>query len=407
MLAFCQSQGMAWRIHDNVICGEIDNRVKGIVSGRIWIQGEAEPRQIELKGNACPDLAGSLLKFRNPGKSYALPAEKQLHPLQSGTVGDLTASRKVRVTDVPIAEFAAWPKGAPPPPEHMANCLYLEWFSETNGRVVIEAVDWELEISAPEWQLTAAENEQRAQDAASGMAAFMHRLNAAIERHQRGQKDPGDEWDEHDYERFLRECDARTEKYGELLDKYGHSDEAEEKIAQEMGWRRAGEERQEEDIDWLSSEEIDRILAGELDEPEPDPAREGIDWIRTENGQIRHPLQYRCLESSIKFWRIAKEHGLEESENSSLQDFVFEFQTTGVKLGGALTGIAEERGCCDAAFTVAYLKRALDHLHKAQAGLESVAKEKLLPEAIVLEARRELFEIREGILHLMAEYRQK
>ena len=29
------------------------------------------------------------------------------------------------------------------PPEHMANCLYLEWFSEANGRVVIESTDYE------------------------------------------------------------------------------------------------------------------------------------------------------------------------------------------------------------------------------------------------------------------------
>ncbi len=36
----------------------------------------------------------------------------------------------------------------------------------------------------------------------------------------------------------MKECDARTDKYMELLDKYGDSDEAEEKIAKEMGWLR-------------------------------------------------------------------------------------------------------------------------------------------------------------------------
>ena len=34
-------------------------------------------------------------------------------------------------------------------------------------------------------------------------------------------------------------------------------------------------------------------------------------------------------------------------------------------------------------------------------GLEAVAPRKLLPERLVSEARRELFEIREGILRLM------
>ena len=51
------------------------------------------------------------------------------------------------------------------------------------------------------------------------------------------------------------------------------------------------------------------------------------------------------------------------------------------------------------------MKRALDHLHQAQAGLEAVAPKKLLPEKMVSEARKELFEIREGILKLMDEFR--
>jgi hypothetical protein len=49
----------------------------------------------------------------------------------------------------------------------------------------------------------------------------------------------------------------------------------------------------------------------------------------------------------------------------------------------------------------------LDHLHKSQAGLEAVAPKKLLPEAMVKEARQELFEIRESILKLMDELRRR
>ena len=32
---------MAFRIHESVVRGEIDNRVKGIVRGRIWIEDAA------------------------------------------------------------------------------------------------------------------------------------------------------------------------------------------------------------------------------------------------------------------------------------------------------------------------------------------------------------------------------
>ena len=96
---------------------------------------------------------------------------------------------------------------------------------------------------------------------------------------------------------------------------------------------------------------------------------------------------------------------MEQSEDDDLHQFIFEFQTTGAKLAGALDGLAEGRGYRDDAFTVAYLKRALDHLHKSQAGLEAVAPKKTLPEQMVSEARKELFEIREGILALMDEFR--
>ena len=81
------------------------------------------------------------------------------------------------------------------------------------------------------------------------------------------------------------------------------------------------------------------------------------------------------------------------------------FTPPAAKLAGALNGIAQGRGFRDHAFTVAYLKRALDHLHKAQTGLEAVAPKKLLPEKMISEARKELFEIREGILKLMDEFR--
>ena len=106
---------MAFRIHDSVVRGEIDNRVKGIVRGRIWIEGRAEPVVLELTGNAHLDLAGCLLTFTNPQKRIPHHGLDSLHPMQRGTIGDLTASRKVRVPAVPMEEFVNWPKGKSPP----------------------------------------------------------------------------------------------------------------------------------------------------------------------------------------------------------------------------------------------------------------------------------------------------
>jgi hypothetical protein len=399
---------MAFRIHDSVVRGEIDNRVKGTVRGKIWVEGRAEPVTLELDGNAWPDLAGCLLTFTNPQERIRHHALDSLHSLQRGTIGDLTASRKVRVFDIPLDDALEMIRRKEKPPEHMANSLYLEWFSERNGRVVIESADYELTISPPEWRMTPEEDQDRARQAAEGLTNFMGRLTEAIEEHKRGQKDPEEEWDEHDYEKFMKESDARTDKYMELQDKYGDSDEAEAKIAKEMGWDREEEMTEEErEEERKRIEEINAFCeaAANEPEPEPDPHREGIDWIRTKDGDLRHPLQHRCFESAMKYWHQVDELGLEKTEDRDLEQFVFEFQTTGVKLAGALDGYARGHGYSDASFTVAYLKRALDHLHKSQGGLEAVAPKKLLPEKMVKEARKELFEIREGILKLMDEFR--
>jgi hypothetical protein len=387
---------MAWRIQDSVIRGEIDNRVKGRVRGRLWLNGLAKPVLLDLEGNACPDLAGCLLKFKNTAKTFPIRKQPAFAPLQRGKIGNLSASQKVRVFTVPDTEALAMMDRGEQPPE----------------RVVIESAEYELTISPPQWRLTSAEEKQRARDAEAGWEMFSRQLNDALEKHQRGQKDPNAEWDEHDYERFMKECDARTDKYGELLDKYGHSDEAEAKIAKEMGWDRedppapegvgaAGED------DRMSIEEMNRICEEAANEPlpEPEPHREGIDWIRTARGDIRHPLQHRCFESAMGFWKRADKLGLKKFEDDDLQQFIFEFQTAGAKLAGALNGIARGCGPSDGAFTVAYLKRALDHLHQAQARLEAVAPKKLLPARMVAKARQELFEIREGVLKLMDEYR--
>jgi len=399
---------MAWRIHDSVLRGEIDNREKNIVRGKVWLDGLAEPLVLELSGNACADLAGCLLTFRNPKPTIPIRRDMPPATVQRGKVGDLTASRKVRVFDVPLDEVHRMAERGEKAPEHMANSLYLEWFSEMNGRVVVESADYELEISPPQWQFSPEDEAQRAHDAATGWSHFLAQLDAAIEKHERGAKDPEEKWDEHDYERFMKESDARTTKYGELLEKYGDSDEAEEKIAEEMGWtQELTEEEAEEERKRI--EEINAACEAALNEPppEPDPAREGIDWVRTEDGDIRHPLQHRAFESALNYRQRCKDLGLENSEDDDLSNFLFEFQIASVKLAGALDGIADGTGPHDPAFTVAYLKRALDHLHKSQAGLESVAKKQLLPDTFVAEARQELFAVREGILRLMQEFREQ
>jgi len=418
---------MAWRVHDSVIRGEIDNRERGFVRGQVWLAGQAEPVRLELQGNAAGDLAGCLLTFENPGEKIPMRTDSQLASLQRGTAGDMTASRKVRVFDMPIEEAYMRKKQGLPVPEHLANSLYLEWFSDFNGRVVIESADYKITISAPAWRLTPEDEQQRREQSAKGFEGFMQKLSDALEA-QKHEPPENKEWDEFDYEKFMRECDARTDKYAELMDKYMDHPDRDRLIAKEMGWTWLGEERKDQEKETGAppgppttrekesgeqgeghsdlEPDDEPFGAGEAGPPpEPDPATEGVDWVRKDDGYISHPLALRALEGSLALWNTFEELGLDKTEDDDLQRLLTEYQTTSAKLAGALDGLAYGRNLSEGAFIVACLKRALNHLHNAQAALEKVTGKNLLPGEKLTGVRTEFFALREEILRLMTEFR--
>lgn len=413
---------MAFRIHDFVTRGEIDCRTKGTVAGTLWLHGDGGTVTLELTGNAWPDMAGCLLTFENKAQTVAMRRDYNFAPLQEGVAGDMTASRKVRVPDVPLHEFIERRMAGETPPEHMANSLYLEWFSQSNGRVVLESADCEITVSAPEWRLTPEEDEQRAKDAAAGLAAFMDKLTRAIEKTDSKVPWEKEEWDEFDHEKMLRDSDARTDKYGELLDKYADHPDRERLIAREMGWDHilemldAKEEQERSGTDAADSGPSGKVTeagaAGgfvdfedtDFEEPEPDPATEGKDWVRTKHG-IKHPLSHRALESAMVLWHRVDELGLKDDADEDLGTLVGEFSILGAKLAGALDGLAQERSYIDLAHNIARMKRGLTHLHAAQAALVKVEERGLLPAEDLERTRTELFALREEMLRLMEEFR--
>jgi hypothetical protein len=170
---------MALRIYRSVVKGEIDNRTRGKVRGSIWLYGRDDPVLLDLSGNCLPDLAGCLIQFKNPNPQRAEEEHTEVvSPKQKGVAGDMTASRKVRVFDVPLDEARRSAKADESPPEHMANSLYLEWFSEANGRVVIETADYKLTVSEPSWTMSPAE----AQEQTAAAQQAMHWNKASLRR---------------------------------------------------------------------------------------------------------------------------------------------------------------------------------------------------------------------------------
>ncbi|MEI8340074.1 MAG: hypothetical protein WCH43_00880 [Verrucomicrobiota bacterium] len=390
---------MAWRIYENVVKGEIDNRTRGRVSGRVWLATRDKPLVLDLSGNCLRDLAGCLIQFENPSP---IPGDTtDLVIRQTGRTGDMTASRKVRVLDVPIGEAMRLAKAGSPVPEHMGNCLYLEWFSEANGRVVLESTDYKITVTAPEWTLSRAEEKEQAGANHEAIRNWIGRLGeASPEEFDPKVVQPPDEFE---CERFLKESDERTDKYGALLEKYRDHPECEKIIAREMGW------------EWLeeTEEAYEQGAFSKLDEPEeieplvPNPATEGIDWIRDGNGHVRHPLSLRVFETSVAIQRFCEAGGLLESNGDpDLCDMIFHFQTTGAKLAGALNRLAyHDLDFYEDGFIVARLKRALHYLHQSIAAWDKVVGKNLLPSNQITAFRGEQFAVREEILALMKKFR--
>ena len=407
---------MAWRIHDRVLRGEIDNRERDHVRGRIWLVGREEPVTLELSGNCRRDLAGCVVTFVNPqasvkpGPSARTRLRKKeandLTMQQTGVAGDITASRKVRVFDIPLEEALRMTREGAAPPEHMANSLYIEWFSEANGRVVIESADYTVDVSPPAWTLSPEEEQEQVEASHQAMRDWLDRLDQVQQFEPPVSFDPEEEkpMDEFGYEKLMRESDSKTDKYMALLEKYeGHPDR-EKIVAREMGW------------EWLE-EALEADERGALPPPEelelpplePNPATEGVDWIRDKDGHIHHPLTKRAFESAMSMWHYCKDRNfLGDEGDTDLQEMIFEFQTAGAKIAGALDSLAyDDDHSRDGGFVVAALKRALNYLHKSVAAAEKVAQKNLLPADRLEAFRADLFEVREAMLKLMQRFRAK
>ena len=207
---------MAHRIEGAVVWGEIDNTTEGSTTGRLWLLGRDAPVRLELEGDCWRDLAGTRLTFRNPR-----PHETAgIASLQRGLVGDMTASRKSRIPLCGPGECLERQARGEEIPAVWKNLLSLEWFSESDGRVVIESTDFDLHLSERTWSMD--EDAEEAQKLANlqAMRDFLSALTA-------GDPAAGGA----DEERM-------TEAYQEILGKYADEPDAERKQAFVMGWDR-------------------------------------------------------------------------------------------------------------------------------------------------------------------------
>jgi hypothetical protein len=377
---------MAWRIEENVVRGEIDNRTFGRVHGRVWITGRSDPLILELTGNCHKDLAGCSLTFVNPAPKS--DRDLTIASDQSGVVGDMTAAQKVRVIE--NFDYLEIKKGKKSP-EHMANCLYLEWFSHKNGRVVIESVDYEITVSEPTWNLSPDDEIRQHGANADAMRSFMERAPGALDPREEAFYD-GSPKDEFEWELFLRASDRRTTKLGEWMEKYHEHPDRDRLIVREMGWTWI-EEMLDAEPEFKEEAEIDDV---DLNKPEL-PAE------ATDDDPLGHPLVERLSQRAAVLWKLT-----EDKWDNDLDEMVGSFILIGPKVAGALSAVRPGRSFGNEfnGLAVAKLKRALSELSRALNAASQLKQKKAELPFSIDEWVTEMLEARQEILSLMNEFRR-
>ena len=180
---------MAWRPTHLVRAGELDNTQLGWTIGWLELDGWDERLELKLVGNCHPDLAG--WKFRIKRTMPALQRDidddtsvdhtSVIKRDQSGHVGDITAEQMIKHFDIPDNELANRLMAGEKPPFQWSKCLYLEWFSNHNGRVVVQSTRLAVErIGERAFELTEEQCQQQHQQNRTEMDFFMTQLGDAI-----------------------------------------------------------------------------------------------------------------------------------------------------------------------------------------------------------------------------------
>jgi hypothetical protein len=205
--------------------------------------------------------------------------------------------------------------------------------------------------------------------------------------------EPNRAWDEYDWERFLQQQDHKTEKYMELLEKYLDDPQRDQIIAREMGWTQLLT-----DNDW--SDEVDALLAQESgvradeDSPEAEPATSPAD------GFEEHSLYRAAFALTVWIDQLFDEDASLQNEPAAVK-LATHSALASAKLAAALSDDdVDELG-----MTIAYLKRALKAMTVSMEAAAQLVSDNLITASQHSVLKQRLFQVRDGIITLMGEYR--
>ena len=197
-------------------------------------------------------------------------------------------------------------------------------------------------------------------------------------------------WDEYDWERFLQQQDRKTEKYMELLERYMDDPQRDEIVAREMGWSYLTEKTNE---DW--TDEFDSVL--EVEDPEGSVAEGGETPFESFE---QHSLYRAAFNLTIWIDQLFDGSPLMQNDPAAVK-LATHTALAAAKLAAALSDEdAEELG-----MTIAYLKRALKAVTVAMDGAAQLVAETTIDPLQYAALQQRLFQVRDGIISLMGEFR--
>jgi len=400
---------MAWLIGQAVIRGEIDNTVRGLTTGRVWLLGRDEPLVLRLQGDCWRDIAGARMEFANPNPSQEPAAPVKLHTRQHGLVGDITASRRTRGR----RESGARPKIRLPGenPDAWRNCLYIEWFGDTDGRVVIESDQFEVRLDEPEWRMDA--DDEQAQKLAN-LQAMRDFLAGVIRRlDYTDDSTGGGESDEREWEKLLKQSDRLDTAYKEAIEKYMDDPDSDRKEAFAMGWdsllgamadqHESPSSNREED-DWREEEPPDFAADSILGDREDDDDG-GFDALPAAEGEGEpHPVRELARELAMRAYDLVRN---QDAESESGDRLVSNMMLVKGKLAGVLMAAGSDYQP-ETGFVLAILKRCLQFINDAMSGCQELILAEEDPDhKRALEALlQDIFEVRGQIVELRRELRK-
>ncbi len=240
-------------------------------------------------------------------------------------------------------------------------------------------------------------------------------------------------WDEYDWERFLQQQDRKTEKYMELLEKYLDDPNRDQIIALEMGWHHLldengkdwtvdldnlftanqhrsakdangtdGEDKDEDEEEDLAEDEFedDDLLDDEDEDELGDEDEEEEESVKAGSQHDNHPLYQAASALAVHVDGMFDEHD-PIAQHPAVVRLMTSSTLANVKLAAALSDDdVDELG-----MSIAYLKRALKAVTNALDACAQCQQEQLLDHEGVQDLLARIFQVRDGIIVLMGQYR--